>query len=257
MPSSPRVLSILGVPCHAVTMEEAVQYVDDLIASGARRQVVLALNPPKFFMLEREEALRGLFHKAALIVPDGIGVVLAHLVQAGERIRRVAGADLMQELCRLAATRGYSVFFYGASEDVSREAASILASRLPGLKIAGRSHGFVASQDMPALVQRINAAQPDILFVALGSPRQERFMNEHLRALDVRVVQGVGGTLDTLAGRVVRAPVLVRKAGLEWLFRLLLQPTRFDRYTILPRFGARILKRKLDTATRRRTPPGP
>jgi exopolysaccharide biosynthesis WecB/TagA/CpsF family protein len=147
----------------------------------------------------------------------------------------------MQELCGLAERRGYPIFLYGASEQVSETAAARLQERFPGLKIAGRANGYVPAEEMDGLVDRINQSGAKILFVALGSPRQERWIAEHRSKLQVKVIQGIGGTLDTIAGTVKRAPVAWQRLNLEWLYRLLSDPRRLARQVALPVFAWRVL----------------
>jgi N-acetylglucosaminyldiphosphoundecaprenol N-acetyl-beta-D-mannosaminyltransferase len=142
----------------------------------------------------------------------------------------------MQAICAIAPERGYRIFVYGASEEVSADAVQKLRVRYPGINIVGRANGYVKEVDMPALVQRINALRPDILFVALGSPRQEEWLHRWLPELKVKVCQGIGGTLDTIVGRVKRAPAAWQRLGLEWLYRLVRQPSRIVRQAVLIRF---------------------
>ena len=135
--------------------------------------------------------------------------------------RRVAGAELMPGICRLARDRGWRVFVYGSREAVNREAVRRLKERFPRLAVAGRCNGYIAEAEMPRLVQEINDSAADILFVALGSPKQEQWMAQWLPHVRVKICQGIGGTLDTIVGNVRRAPWLFRVAGLEWFYRLL------------------------------------
>lgn len=231
----PRVL-VAGIPVDCVDMEQALDTVDRLVASGGPARAILAVNPEKVMQARANPLLRRALANAGLVIPDGTGVVLAVRLLERQRIRRVAGADLMPAICERAARQGYSVFLYGASPEVNERAAAALLAHYPRLRIAGREHGYVAPEEMPALIDRINAAAPDILFVALGSPRQEQWMEEHLPRLRVKVCQGVGGTFDVLAGRVKRAPLLFRRASLEWFYRLCTDPRRIRRQMALPRF---------------------
>ena len=151
----------------------------------------------------------------------------------------------MPRLCALAAAKGYRVFLFGASPDVNLEAAARLREEFPGLNIVGTQHGYVQDAEMPAVLARINEGKPDFLFIALGSPRQELWMARFLPQLQVKVCQGVGGTFDVLAGKVKRAPWLFRTIHLEWLYRLLSQPSRLARQTALPLFAFQILRKRV------------
>jgi len=153
----------------------------------------------------------------------------------------------MGQICRLAAEKGYGIFMFGASEEVSRKTAEVLPERYPGLRIVGRAHGYLRDDEMPALVERINASGAQILFLALGSPRQEKWYATHRDALKtVRVCQGIGGTLDTIAGNVKRAPEIWCRWNLEWLYRLLDDPRRWKRQRVLPVFATRVLIEKIN-----------
>lgn len=237
----PQRVNVLGVPVDAVDMRQAVDAVDRMLR-GDRAQAVIAVNPEKVINAQSDAALLQRLHGAGLLIPDGIGVVIACRLLGLARMRRVPGAELMPELCELAQRRGRSVFLFGAAPDVNAAACAELRARYPGLRIAGARHGYVDDAGQDALIDAINASGADILFVALGSPRQELWMDQYLPRLRVKVCQGVGGTFDVLAGRVRRAPLLWRRLHLEWLYRLLAQPRRLLRQTALPRFAAQVLR---------------
>jgi N-acetylglucosaminyldiphosphoundecaprenol N-acetyl-beta-D-mannosaminyltransferase len=236
---------ILDTPVDAVTMHQALEYVDGLVRGSTMRNYVLAVNPEKVEVLRKDTVLKGMFEKAALLLPDGIGIVLAVRVLFGARIERVSSADLMQNLCRLAPAKGYRIFIYGSKEEVNQMAVEKLLERNPGVNVVGRCHGYVKDEGMEDLVDSINRSCADILFVALGSPRQEKWIERYLPRLQVKVCQGIGGTLDTIAGTVKRAPVFVRQLGLEWFYRLVTEPRRVRRQLVLPAFAFNVLKEKL------------
>lgn len=236
-------IRVLGVPVDPVTMDQAVERARQWLESGEQGNV-LAVNPEKVMRARRDPEVHGFLDSARLLIPDGIGVVLAARWLGLGRFERVAGADLMPRLCQMAAANGYPVFLYGASDEVNRRACEGLQRRYPDLVIAGRSHGFVSDDDMPELVGRINACGAKLVFVALGSPRQERWMQRYMPQLEARVFQGVGGTFDVLAGAVRRAPLAFRALHLEWLYRLLSDPRRLRRQRALPRFMFNVLRAK-------------
>jgi len=124
---------------------------------------------------------------------------------------------------------------------VNRDTMNVLRRRFPGIQIVGGQHGYLKEEEMPGLIERINASGAEVLFVALGSPKQELWMKQYIPRLNIKVCQGVGGTFDVLAGRVKRAPAAFRKIHLEWLYRLLSEPRRLVRQTALPRFAVRVL----------------
>jgi N-acetylglucosaminyldiphosphoundecaprenol N-acetyl-beta-D-mannosaminyltransferase len=224
------------VPVDRVDMAGAVAFVADHVRADGPPATVLAVNPEKVYAIKRDPFLQGFFESGGLLVPDGIGVVMATNVLHGRGATRVPGADLMEELCRRAAADGWRIFLYGAHDEVNRRAVDVLRERYPGIAIVGRSHGYVPDDGMDALVRTINDSNAELLFVALGSPRQEHWMSRHLPSLAVRVCQGIGGTLDTITGDVKRAPGPFRRLGLEWLYRLIRQPSRWRRQIVYPRF---------------------
>lgn len=239
----PKRVEVLGVPVDCVTMEQAIEWTETMLA-GNMPQTVVAVNPEKVMKAGQDPHLLQHLQSAGLLIPDGIGVVLAvRLFQQGQ-LRRVPGSELMPNLCRLAAAKGYTVFLFGASPEVIPRTAEVLQQRFLGLNIVGVHHGYVKDDEMPTVISAINAAQPDFLFIALGSPKQELWMARYLPELKVKVCQGVGGTFDVIAGRVKRAPALFRAIHLEWLYRLLMQPSRILRQTALPRFAYHVLKNK-------------
>jgi len=233
---------VLGVPVDAVGIEEALAYASTRIATPGTPDCIIAINPEKVFATRSNTAIRELVESAGMLLPDGIGIVMALRLLHGIRIRRIAGADYMQALCARAAERGWRIYLYGASETVNDAAATELLRRHPSLLIAGRSHGFVPDNKMDGLVTQINESKADILFVALGSPRQEEWLRRFIPRLTVRLCQGIGGTLDTLAGTVKRAPVMIQQLNLEWLYRLLRQPSRAGRQKVLIYFVMEVIR---------------
>ena len=213
---------------------------------GERAHAIFAVNPEKNYSVPKDPSLYRAFRDADLLIPDGIGVVLAARLLHRARLSRVPGVELMEEICRLAAAKGYGIFLYGAREEVSVDAARVLAERYPGLTVVGRANGFVTEEGMPRLVDEINASGARILFLALGSPRQEKWFATHRDELtSVRVCQGIGGSLDAVTGRVRRAPPVFCRLNLEWLSRLLREPSRLGRQKVLPLFALRVLGQKL------------
>lgn len=241
---TPRRVDVLGVPVDCVDMAGALAAVDAMVA-GDRARSVLAVNPEKVMQAQADPDLLRCLRQAGLLIPDGIGVVWAIRALNGETLDRVPGAELMPEICGLAARNGYTVFLYGARPEVNAEAAARLRQVYPGIRIVGARDGYVTPEQMPGLIEEINRLAPQILFVALGSPRQELWMEKYLPQLNVRVCQGVGGTFDVIAGRVRRAPVFFRRNNLEWFYRLLTEPRRAIRQAALPRFVYRLLRARL------------
>jgi len=239
-------LKILNVWVDEVSMSQALDRVVEFVESGTRPHSIFAVNPEKNFSVPRDPALHDIFRTADMLIPDGIGVVLAARILYRAKLCRVPGADLMQNICELSARKGYPVFLYGAREEVSKKSAENLLRRYPGLQIAGRANGYVTASEMPELVERINESRARILFLAMGSPRQEQWFSGHCHLLThIRVCQGIGGTLDTIAGTVKRAPAIWQKLAAEWLYRLLSEPKRIGRQKVLPLFAFNVMLLKL------------
>jgi N-acetylglucosaminyldiphosphoundecaprenol N-acetyl-beta-D-mannosaminyltransferase len=245
MSFSKKRLQVLDIWVDPLTRREAIRRVRYFLEHGTRPHAVFASNPEKNFSVTKDPELHRIFSEADLLLPDGIGMVLAAKLLYNANIERVPGAEFIYDICCLAEDEGYRVFLYGANEEVNRKSAEVLAKRYPRLSIAGRANGYISEAEMPQLIRRINESRADILFVALGSPKQEKWFVEHKDALQhVRVVQGIGGTLDTIGGTVKRAPEGWRKFWAEWLYRLLSEPKRIKRQRILPVFAFMVLQAK-------------
>ncbi len=236
---------ICGVPVDCLTMADAVRVTEHWIGMGERPLAILAVNPEKVIRAQRDPMLLATLRASGLLIPDGIGVVFAVRLLGLGQIERVPGSELMPKLCERSAQKGYKVFLFGANQEVISQAAQVLVQRYRGLNIVGIQHGYVKEEEMPSVITAINRSQADLLFIALGSPRQELWMTRYLPALNVKVCQGVGGTFDVIAGRVKRAPLAFRLLHLEWLYRLLSQPSRILRQTALPVFAFRVLRKRL------------
>lgn len=240
----PKRVELLGAPVDCVSMEQAVEWVEELLATN-KASSVIAVNPEKVMKAVREPALLQQLHAASLLIPDGIGVVLGVRLLGLGKIERVPGAELMPRLCERAAQKGYKVFLFGGSPSVNELATAKLRAQYDGIKIVGSRHGYIRDDEMPTLIDELNALSPDLMFIALGSPRQEMWMTKYLPMVNVKVCQGVGGTFDVIAGRVHRAPLIFRTMHLEWFYRLLAQPSRILRQAALPLFALHILRKRV------------
>lgn len=232
-------VNILGVDVDAVTMAEAVDVVRR--AMDARAGVMVATaNAEMLMRATHDEELRRILNASALVVPDGAGTVWAARHLGHAMPERVAGYDLAQELLRCAPAEGRRVYFFGSAPGVAEKAKAKAEQLYPGIEIVGVRNGFFSPADNAAIIAEIRAARPDLLLVALGVPKQEKWIAAHLAELDVPVAIGVGGTLDVMAGVMKRAPHWMQKAKLEWLFRGLMQPKRAGRLLALPKFVLKV-----------------
>ncbi|KIL78625.1 WecB/TagA/CpsF family glycosyltransferase [Bacillus badius] len=232
----------LGVSVSPYTYEEIIADLKKRIAAG-EQSTVIAVNPEKVITAGRDPLVKELINESTYQIADGIGMIIASKLKKGQLKERVTGVDMMGRLLQFAADEGHSVFFYGAKEEVVRTAKEKLEAKIPNLRVAGYANGYV--QDQEALVQAIRESGATLLFVALGSPRQELWIKENRPKLpNVKVFQGVGGSFDVYSGKVKRAPAFYRKFGLEWLYRLMKEPKRLKRQMALPKFLLKILVQK-------------
>ena len=232
-------VNILGVDVDAVTMAEAVDVVRRAMDTRAGVMVATA-NAEMLMRATHDEELRRILNTSALVVPDGAGTVWAARHLGHAMPERVAGYDLAQELLRCAPAEGRRVYFFGSAPGVAEKAKAKAEQLYPGIEIVGVRNGFFSPADNAAIIAEIRAARPDLLLVALGVPKQEKWIAAHLAELDVPVAIGVGGTLDVMAGVMKRAPHWMQKAKLEWLFRGLMQPKRAGRLLALPKFVLKV-----------------
>ncbi|MCZ0938652.1 MAG: WecB/TagA/CpsF family glycosyltransferase [Caldilineaceae bacterium] len=209
-------------------------------SSQPTRQVC-TVNPEFIMTARRHPAFAQVLAAADLCTPDGVGVLSAARL-AGVRLNeRVTGSDGIYHLCERAAAQGWRVFFLGAAPGVAERAATELARLYPGLSVAGTHAGSPADTDWPQIRQRLTAAHADLLFVAYGHPRQDIWIHQHREELPVAVALGIGGSFDFVAGISPRAPLGLRRLGLEWLYRLARQPWRWRRMAALPLFALLVL----------------
>lgn len=230
----------MGVPIHDVTTEETLSLVARWIEEGRPHQIT-TVNPEFLVKAYTDTKFRATLQRAALCVPDGIGVLWAGRLR-GVRLReRVAGSDLAPRLSAEAAQRGWRVFYLGAAPGVAEKAAEILAARYPGLPVAGCYAGSPAPEEEDDIVARVRASRADLLFVAFGAPRQDFWLERNLGRTGAAVGMGVGGAFDFIAGVSRRAPRWIQRIGLEWGYRLIREPWRWRRQLALPKFAWLVL----------------
>jgi N-acetylglucosaminyldiphosphoundecaprenol N-acetyl-beta-D-mannosaminyltransferase len=239
-------LKVLDIWVDPLIRDEALEKVKQFLDDGTRPHAVFASNPEKNFSVPANKSLYEAYRNADILLPDGIGTVMAARILYGKHIARIPGSEFIFDICGLAAREGHGVFVYGASEDVNEGASRILAERFPGLKVVGRANGYVKDNEMDDLIQQINDSGAKILFIALGSPKQEKWFATYKNSLkNIRVCQCIGGTLDTITGKVKRAPEIWRRYNVEWLYRLLSEPKRIRRQKLLPLFIVLIIREKI------------
>lgn len=228
-------LSIMGMPVHSGT-----HYADWLLLrqqQGLGAQVI-TLNAEMAMQADRNPQLKHLIQTIELVIPDGAGIVLYFRLR-GKRIRRSPGIELAEAL--LSAPGERTAFFFGAAPGTAEAAARIWQQRCPHLSVVGTQHGYLTPEDADALVEQLQAKQPQLIFVALGVPRQEFWIAEHRHLCPHSIWVGVGGSFDIWAGTKDRAPAWFCEHHLEWLYRLYQEPWRWRRMLALPKFALRAL----------------
>jgi N-acetylglucosaminyldiphosphoundecaprenol N-acetyl-beta-D-mannosaminyltransferase len=229
---------ILGIRFDALEMDEAVGIIESYIEERTPHLVV-TLNAEMIVMAQEDQDFRSVLEEANLLVPDSIGIVWAGKLRA-----RVPGIDMVDELAKRSARNGHRIFMIGSKEGVAEKAAAELTRRYPGLQVVGTHSGYFSEKEEAELIEEIRRASPDILFVGLGMGKQEKWIAQHLHHLGVPACLGVGGSFDVIAGEVKRAPTWTRRAGLEWLYRFIQQPTRLKRMLALPRFVYMVVRKR-------------
>jgi N-acetylglucosaminyldiphosphoundecaprenol N-acetyl-beta-D-mannosaminyltransferase len=224
-----------------VTMEQAVRAIENFMQRHDRCRMVATVNAEMVMLADGDAELKAILAHADLVVADGAGVVWAARHQGDLLPERVAGYDLVQELLARSAAIGYRVYLFGGAPGVVDQAKAMAEKKYPGVNIVGSRNGFFSVADEAQIVEDIRSCTPDILLVALGVPKQEKWLSHHLADTGVSTAIGVGGTFDVMAGIMRRAPVWMQRANLEWLFRLVSQPQRALRMIALPKFVIRVL----------------
>jgi N-acetylglucosaminyldiphosphoundecaprenol N-acetyl-beta-D-mannosaminyltransferase len=230
---------ILGIAVSAIRLDQAVVAIGAWISS--REQHYVTVTPAHAVMdAYRDPALRKIFNASGLTTPDGMAIVWLLRLHGHRQVERVYGPDLLMAVCRYGLAKGYRHFLYGGEQGVADALGRHLVDRLPELQLVGTwtpPFGPLSEQEDRAELERINTASPDIVWVGLGTPKQERWMATHLGRVAAPVMIGVGAAFDFLSGRKRQAPRWMQRSGLEWLFRLATEPRRlWPRYRRYPQF---------------------
>jgi N-acetylglucosaminyldiphosphoundecaprenol N-acetyl-beta-D-mannosaminyltransferase len=228
-------LQILGCRLDPIVAGEAATRILASAQAGRADQIV-TLGTEMVVYAQHDARFRAIVNNSALSLCDTIGLLAVARRRGAPLRERVAGVELIERLCAGAAAQGLPVYFLGGAEGVAAEAAAKLQSRFPGLHVAGTRSGYFRDDESAAVAAAIAASGARLLFAGMGSPRQEYWLAEHLRETGCGAGIGVGGSFDVISGRVERAPPVVRRLGLEWLYRLVKEPRRWRRQLALPYF---------------------
>lgn len=232
-------IDILSIPICNVTMEEAVSFAFKCIDEGKAASIATA-NAEMVMRAQSDDELKDILQHADLVTPDGAGVLWAAEQQHMQFKERVTGVDLACSLLKEAAARQTAVYFFGGAEGIAAKAAENIQQQIGKLNMVGTHSGFFSVDEEQEIIEKIRSGGTRILLVALGVPKQEKWIRDHLYELGPCICMGVGGTFDVLSGKSERAPKWMQQHRLEWLYRLLKEPTRFKRMLALPRFVAAV-----------------
>ena len=240
-------VNVLGVKVHSISMEEAVKKLESFLtaepSNGGRilKQVVTP-NPEIIMKAKKDKRLKNIINCADLVVPDGIGVVLAN-----NKIKeRVAGIDLITNFFKTGVP--LKVYLLGSEPDVAERASINLSKKYPNIEVVGTYHGFFSNFEVDEILNEIDELKSDLLLVGLGSPKQEEFI--FYKKPNVKIAIGCGGSIDVFAGKVKRASYIFRKLNLEWFYRIIKEPVRVKRILVIPVFLLLVLKQDIDKILR-------
>ncbi len=250
---------ILGIKVDRVSMAETIAKIEEFIAQRAPR-IVITPNVDHLIKARKDEEFKRIYRDADLSVPDGVPLLWAAKFLGAPLVERVNGTDLFEALCARAAEKGHRLFFLGAAPGIAATAAAELEQRHPGLKVVGTYSPpydfFDSREENEKIAGMIRAAQPDILFVGLGAPKQEKWISRHMHALQVPVSVGIGASFEYVAGCTARAPYWMQRSGLEWLYRIIESPSRYWRRYVVEDavFFPLVFAQWLKTLTQKRVP---
>jgi N-acetylglucosaminyldiphosphoundecaprenol N-acetyl-beta-D-mannosaminyltransferase len=240
-------VKVLGARVDNVDMLQTLclvqKYIDQFSKNGNNHYIV-TLNAEIIYKAQEDPDLLQIINTADLVTPDGSGVLWAARQLSEPLKERVTGIDLMVQVCQQAHHAGWRLYLFGGAPGVADMAADNIREQFADINIVGTRNGYFSPAEEGYIIEDIEEQKPDVLFVALGAPKQEKWINSHREKLKAAVIIGVGGSFDVLAGNIKRAPVLWQKMRLEWLWRLLSDPRRIKRMMALPKFMILVKKSK-------------
>ena len=246
MHSSIKAVEVLGIRIAKLTVEEAL---DELVRLHDQElpAVVAYANAHTLNVAVQDDAFRQILQRADLVLNDGAGLALAARIHGDHFPANLNGTDLTPRVLDVAAREGWPVYFLGAKPGIAAKAATTLAARIPGLRVAGARDGYFDREALPHVLEEIRASKASLLLVAMGNPIQEKWLNAHLASTGARLGMAVGAFFDFTAGEVPRAPAWFRHAGVEWMYRLSLEPKRLWKRYVLgnPAFLGRVVAERL------------
>ncbi len=237
------VVKLFGVKFHRVNKEESYKRFLFLF-NKKKYSMIFTPNPEIVMMAQKDLEYKNILAEGDLVIPDGVGIIIASKIKKLGLETRLPGIELMESILKYCNNAKKSIYLLGSSSENVERACENIKAIYPNLIIAGYNDGYFDETEELKIVDKINEVKPDILFVAMGAPKQEKLMYKHRKILNVKVAMGVGGAVDVWSGAVKRAPKFFRKIGLEWFYRLITNPKRIKRSFVLPQFLMKVLLSK-------------
>ena len=232
---------VLGIDVCVTTYEELKKCIRNDIEQN-KKSYIVTVNPEKVIKASKDKSLKKILNGAKYQIPDGVGIIYASKIKKGKIKSRITGIDTMEMICELCNEENFKIFMYGAEEEVIEKAKAKLENKYPNINICGYINGY--ERDTTKIIDNINNSGANVLFVALGSPKQELFISKNINDINCNILLGVGGSFDVISGKKKRAPRWMRKKGLEWLYRLIKEPKRFFRQTKIISFIFEVILEK-------------
>lgn len=250
MNQNPDAVKILDVKVDDVTLRESVRFIERLLSDKSKPHYVVTINPEFIVAAAKDQQFKEILNNADLSIPDGIGLLWAAKILGKNLRERVTGVDLVKELSKLSQEKGFRIMFFGGESGVADKTVECLQSEYPNMRAYSDSGPLNVSQETnqekSRYFKKIKKFSPDILLVAFGHPKQEKWIARNLREFNIPISIGVGGAFNYLCGKSKRSPLWIRKLGLEWLYRLITEPYRWKRQIALIKFIFLVLKQKLN-----------
>lgn len=227
------IIELAGIKIDNVTLDESISKLDQFIEEKTPR-LIITPNPEMIVNAQSDSLLKEIINKADLRLPDGISMIVVSKLLGKPLKERVAGIDFMLSVVEHSVHKRYRIFLLGGKPGIAKKAAEVLSTRHPSVQIVGFHDGYFEHDG--TIIESIKKAQPDIVFAGLGAGRQEKWLKKYLSILNVPVAVGVGGSMDVISGYKKRAPIIIQKLYIEWLYRLITEPWRWKRQLALPKF---------------------
>lgn len=235
---------ILGVPFVNISPSEAVDRVVSYL-NGNGKSMIFTPNPEMVMEARKNKEFMEILNSSTMNVPDGIGIIYGSKFTQNPIKERVAGYDLMLGVFDKMKDMGKTAYFFGGAPGIADRAKAVIEERFPGLKIVGTANGYFDKEREREIIAEINMLKPDLLLVGIGFPKQEKWIYEHIKGLNIKAAAGVGGSFDGWCGNVPRAPKFFIDNNIEWFYRLIKQPSRIGRMMQLPLFMLVVMRNKI------------